>query len=580
MDVHLLVYDLSRGLARQMSAALLGFQLDAIYHTSIELNGREYVYDGGIIAITPGSSHLGQAMQKIHLGATNLPMEVIEEYLDSIRPIFTLEAYDLFHHNCNNFTDSFSNFLVGKGIPGHITSMPQAVMDSPMGRMMLPQLTQGVNAGRSGGSILGLEQSAKAPAPNGTGSTKNRVKIVTGQDELSRLLNGAEKSCAVIFFTSATCSPCKVLYPVYDQLVEEYGDKVTFIKVDISQPQTTLIAQQFSIRATPTFVTFLKGEEENRWSGADQASLRGNVQLLVQMAHPVHPHEKLRLPSFSDPNVKSVLFSRIPPMAKLAVKMGEGLTKRAEVQALTRFVESRNTIGPQDAIIPDMSQLSSLVQDSVAQLPAEILFTIVDLFRCALVDPRVSGYFAEETEHQTVRSILEFANEQTDCPYALRLVTLQLGCNLFSTPLFPDEILRHTALRTPIIQLISSSFLDDSHNNVRVAASSLLFNLALADRRSRGKDSKANLPEGDQVELAASVVEAIGQEEESVEALQGMLSALGHLVYGTDQKGELADLLRALDAQGTISAKRKNFPKEKLVAEVADELLGKGLGRP
>lgn len=92
MDVQLLVYDLSRGLARQMSMGLLGFQLDAIYHTSIQLNGREYVYDGGIIAISPGSSHLGQPMERIHLGTTNLPFDIIEEYLDSVRPIFTLEV--------------------------------------------------------------------------------------------------------------------------------------------------------------------------------------------------------------------------------------------------------------------------------------------------------------------------------------------------------------------------------------------------------------------------------------------------------------------------------------------------------
>lgn len=70
MDVDLLIYDLSGGLARQMSAALLGFQLDAIYHTSIQLNGREYVYDGNIVSIVPGSSHLGQPMEKLHLGKT------------------------------------------------------------------------------------------------------------------------------------------------------------------------------------------------------------------------------------------------------------------------------------------------------------------------------------------------------------------------------------------------------------------------------------------------------------------------------------------------------------------------------
>lgn len=71
MDVHLLVYDLSRGLAKQMSLQLLGFQLDAVYHTSIKLRGLEYVYDGNIVAIPPGSSHLGQPMQELHLGTTH-----------------------------------------------------------------------------------------------------------------------------------------------------------------------------------------------------------------------------------------------------------------------------------------------------------------------------------------------------------------------------------------------------------------------------------------------------------------------------------------------------------------------------
>lgn len=92
MDVHLLVYDLSRGLARQMSLGLLGFQLDAVYHTSIELQGREYVYDGGIISIVPGTSHLGQPLERLHLGKTHLPMDVIGDYLESIRSIFTIEV--------------------------------------------------------------------------------------------------------------------------------------------------------------------------------------------------------------------------------------------------------------------------------------------------------------------------------------------------------------------------------------------------------------------------------------------------------------------------------------------------------
>ncbi len=43
MEVELYLYDLSRGMARNMSASLIGTQLDAIYHTSIVLEGVEYV---------------------------------------------------------------------------------------------------------------------------------------------------------------------------------------------------------------------------------------------------------------------------------------------------------------------------------------------------------------------------------------------------------------------------------------------------------------------------------------------------------------------------------------------------------
>ena len=92
MKVQLYVYDLSGGIARSMSATFLGVQIDAIYHTSIVMEGVEYVYDGGIKTVRPGSTHLGQPMQILDLGTTGLPMDVIMEYLDSMREIFTSEV--------------------------------------------------------------------------------------------------------------------------------------------------------------------------------------------------------------------------------------------------------------------------------------------------------------------------------------------------------------------------------------------------------------------------------------------------------------------------------------------------------
>lgn len=489
------MYDLSQGLARQMSMGFLGFQLDAIYHTSIELNGREYVYDGGILAIQPYSSHLGHPMEKLTLGRTSLTMDVIEEYLDSIRPIFTAEAYDLFQHNCNNFTDSFAKFLLGHGIPEYITGMPRAVMASPMGRMLLPQLVQSFNAGRrqnGNGSLLGLQDSAKQPTP------------------------------------------------------------------PTSQP-----AQQKSPAPPPG---------------------------------PSHPHVKLRLPSFSNvSNTKPVLFEKKPPLDKLVSKLGEEIADRPVVHSLRKFLEERDNSsngtltqqnGPASVTIPDLAGLGQFVREAVQSMPRVTLFAAVDLFRCSLVDPRVSGFFAEEPEHTTVQSVLSAVSAPGSkgeaCPYALRLVALQMVCNMFSSPLYVRELFTHAALRPAVVQLVAASFLDESHPSVRAAAASLLFNMALAIRRSREGTQPATptLPDEDQVELAASVVEAIGQEEASAGALQVMLMALGHMVYGAPLDGELFDLLRVLDAAGTVLGKQKAFPDEPLLTEVGSELLGQSTWRP
>ncbi|KAJ2994123.1 hypothetical protein NUW58_g1640 [Xylaria curta] len=574
MDVHLLVYDLSGGLARQLSMGLVGFQLDAVYHTSIELGGIEYVYDGGINTIHPGSSHLGRPLERIFLGATELPLEVIVEYLDSLREIYTPQAYDLFRHNCNNFSNDFSTFMLGKGIPEHIANMPQAVLDSPFGRMLQPHLAQMVEQRKAQhGGLLGIQNGQQQA--NGAGlSSSTAVVEASNLQALNVALEGATSKSAVVFFTSATCPPCKALCPLYDELASEYGNRVAFIKVDTSRAYD--VARQYTISATPTFLTFVHGKKQETWAGADAARLRGTVKLLAEMAAgPPHPHRLLHLPHLSNPDSKAVLFPKVPPLPKLLSKLGP-TADNAAIQSMKHFIETRSTEGPAMATLPDLSRFSKFLTTASTDLPRELLFTVIDLFRCGLVDPRLSGYYAEEHGHKTIVTVLEAVNNDPNSPYALRLVTLQMACNLFSSPLFPDQILGQAPLRTAVTQLISSSFLDDSHDNIRVSAASLLYNVARENSRRR-RQSKEALPEEDQVELAASVLEAITQEESSTEALHGMVLALGLLAYCMPIDGELIDLLRTMDAQGTILAKKNHFPNESLIIEVGAELFGKGL---
>lgn len=449
----------------------------------------------------------------------------------------------------------------------------------------MPALNQQIEANRQQrGGIWGIQENgqpfagpAPAPIPALHQPHEAMVRHASNSQELESLLASAGKSCAVVFFTSSTCPPCKMLYPVYDELAADVADKGVLVKVDISQAFD--IGSRYSVRATPTFITFLHGKEENRWSGADPAALRGNVQLLVNMAHPVHPHASLRLPSLENPDSKPVLFTKTPPMQKLLAKLGPTADLEA-VKSISNFIEARNKDGPANDPLPDMPALTGFLRDSVLYLPPDILFTVVDLLRCGLIDPRFSGYLAEDKDHATILSLLHHVNGLSDCPYALRLVALQTACNLFTSPLYPEQVLTHDSLRSVITNLISASFLDDNHSSVRVAAASLLFNVALANSRKRRRGQGDALPEADQIELAASLLEAISQEEESAEALKGMLLALGYLVYLAQLDGELVDLMRTMDAEDTVLGKKGKFGDMALVDEVGKELLGMGLKRP
>ena len=54
---------------------------------------------------------------------THIPREVLQEYIEEMRRVFTPEQYDLFRNNCNHFSDDLATFLTGSGIPVHATDL-------------------------------------------------------------------------------------------------------------------------------------------------------------------------------------------------------------------------------------------------------------------------------------------------------------------------------------------------------------------------------------------------------------------------------------------------------------------------
>jgi hypothetical protein len=54
--------------------------------------GIEYFFGAGVQTCYPGSTHHGQPMEITAMGRTELEIEIVLEYLESLKSIYTAEA--------------------------------------------------------------------------------------------------------------------------------------------------------------------------------------------------------------------------------------------------------------------------------------------------------------------------------------------------------------------------------------------------------------------------------------------------------------------------------------------------------
>ncbi|KAI7302442.1 hypothetical protein KC326_g8972 [Hortaea werneckii] len=320
-------------------------------------------------------------------------------------------------------------------------------------------------------------------------------------------------------------------------------------------------------------MSFSKGSKVDEWTGADPTTLKTNVERTIQQTFPPHPHAQLRLPTLQYGSLKPVSYGKIPPLEKLMTKIGD-LGKDEALTSLRTFVQTRS-VEPREAALPNLETIGRTFRTQVLDLPLETRFAAVDLLRSAMIDPRVSGFFAAEEpqgdqqSNNTLGTLINHVNQlETTCPHNLRLVTLHLACNIFTSPLSIQDLL-HPDSTFPrlLVELVTSSLLlDPTHPTTVVAASWLAFNLSVSNycfRRERG--GQEAVPENLQVELAASLVETLGAAAESSEEKEGggedakeeegvkaQLLALGYLLFFGPTEGEVVDLCRAVDGKGVV----------------------------
>ncbi|KAF8749513.1 hypothetical protein RHS01_09976 [Rhizoctonia solani] len=396
-QVQLYVYDLSGGLAKALSMQMTGKQIDGIWHTSVVVFGKEIFY----------GQH-GQPLQIADFGETAIDEDTFNEYLDDIREHYTADKYHLLDFNCNSFTNDVIGFLTGQHIPSWIRDLPADFLSTPFGASMRPMIDNMFRpvAQRAASSA------ANQPTVNpGSSTVAAPVHIATNPPSLDSLIKSHKAS--VVFFTSSSCSPCRMIEPAFEDLArEKAGPDVVFVKVSMDIPAASEVAGRWGVRVTPTFIMCLGGERIDELKGADRGELKTRVDLLLYQAFPPHPHMSLKLPALKALSTQAIVYEQVPDLTKLlskihATTISLGLAEYPSIAAMATAARVQGVDSINDQIAEQFFKASDAF---IAVAQPQDLFPLLDLWRvallnqtfatkCALNDCAMANVIAKISEH-------------------------------------------------------------------------------------------------------------------------------------------------------------------------------------
>ncbi|MFH8405302.1 thioredoxin domain-containing protein [Streptomyces sp. NPDC018019] len=97
---------------------------------------------------------------------------------------------------------------------------------------------------------------------------------VTSAEQFEEVLRTNAK--VAVEFTATWCGPGRLIGPVFKQLSEQYRN-IVFLSVDVDK--VAPVAQQYSIRAMPTFLFFKDGDRSDDITGANKVGLEDKAKM-------------------------------------------------------------------------------------------------------------------------------------------------------------------------------------------------------------------------------------------------------------------------------------------------------------
>lgn len=94
------------------------------------------------------------------------------------------------------------------------------------------------------------------------------VTEINSQNFDDEVLLSSKDAPVLIDFWAPWCGPCKMISPIVEELSDEYGEKVKFVKINTDESPDT--ATKYGIMSIPTLMIFRDGEPVERIIGFTQ----------------------------------------------------------------------------------------------------------------------------------------------------------------------------------------------------------------------------------------------------------------------------------------------------------------------